>query len=184
VNDGFYILLLILLDLVNKKNDEDRSDKRVIQTNICLWRDNNMSKQTTKFMKLILAAIILFVISIPLHENGHMLMLRLLGGEGYIDYGMRLGRIVIMVEPTFSYWWVPVAVAGGGLVAATMLILSYIINDIEISLVLRLTAGYQFTYSMLETLKLHSLPMDLFIGGVGLFMTAIYSEKLIKEIIK
>lgn len=137
-----------------------------------------------KFIKLLLTAVLLFFISIPIHENGHMLMLRLLGGEGYIDYGIRLGKVVILQEPPFPNWWVPVAAAGGGSVAMILLTLNYFINDIEISLVLQLTAGYQITYGILEVLKLHSIPMDIVVGGIGLLITSMYSMDLLEEIMK
>lgn len=92
---------------------------------------------------------VLFIVSSSIHEYGHLVTLRVLGGKGAIDSGVLNG--VRMIEPTrYPLGNIFVAFMGGWSSAAIFTVLWALSEDPEVKVSSSCIITYQFIYGQFE----------------------------------
>ena len=98
-------------------------------------------------VKLIVLILVFTAIAIPLHELGHYAVLKLLGGDGVIEYYVIWARIRVARDPSN---WLPVLLAGGLITSAVFGAVAVFSKGLETRFASTLIAVHQLLYAFAE----------------------------------
>jgi len=114
------------------------------------------------------------IVSTPLHEYGHLLAVRVAGGEGAV-YSYDLDAMRWETMPNTKHLWF--VYLGGGLFAGLVFLFAYLrCCDWELRFCFMFNAGVQFGYGVFESLFHSTEPVFSILIGlvVGVFMVYLY----------
>jgi len=98
-------------------------------------------------VKLIVLILVFTAIAIPLHELGHYAVLKLLGGDGVLEYHVFWAKIIVTKNPSN---WLPVLLAGGLITSAVFGIIAILNKNLETRFASTLISVQQLLYGLTE----------------------------------
>jgi hypothetical protein len=111
------------------------------------------------------------------------MVLKALGGEGRVQFGLFYGVTYVTKVPTYGGWEFLVGIAGGGVVALLAMILDYVIQESDPSFALKSVAGFQIPYAICEGMGILDFNVIILCEIIGISLAIILGRNDLRKML-